>query len=122
MGFRTVVMLSNDVTHEWENDADLGKRIARAMNFANNPDRQGKEYSRIGNYGRVVECVHGDCQTIAVLDGYTSFQPLGTKSWTRNESTDEVALKLLKEAAEKLGYRLVRKPAKIASPTPDQEG
>lgn len=110
MGFRTVVMLCNDRTSEWENDHELGKKIARAMNYANSRDRS--DLAILGNYGRVVECAHADCQTMAILDGYASFQPLSHKGWVRDESKDDVALKLLKEAAEKLGYRLVKRPAK----------
>lgn len=34
MGFRTVVMLSNDYAHEWEHDPKLGEKIAHAMNYA----------------------------------------------------------------------------------------
>lgn len=98
MGYRTVVMLSNDQASEWENDALLGEKIARAMN-SNSP---------IGNYGKVVQCVHGDEQTLAVLDGYTMFQPLAGKIWCRDDAIEDVAVKLLKEAARTLGYRLVK--------------
>ena len=27
MGYRTVVMLNNDMTHQWETDAELGCKI-----------------------------------------------------------------------------------------------
>ena len=65
MGFRTVVMLSNDMAHQWEKDEALGKKISRAMNYANDMDR--KDMASISGYGTVVECVHADCQTLAML-------------------------------------------------------
>lgn len=106
MGFRTVVMLSNDQAHEWSNDPELGKKISRAMNHANTVGGDGR--AELG-YGRVVECTHADCQTLAVLDGYTFFEIRATKPWARDESRSEITLKLLKEAARNLGYGLVKR-------------
>jgi len=108
MGFRTVVMLSNDYAHEWENDPELGRKIALAMNYAG----RGNERALLDSYGEVVQCTHGDTQTLAVLDGYTMFEVVASKFWNSGETADDVALKLLKEAAERMGYRLAKKPAK----------
>ena len=104
MGFRTVVMLSNDHTQEWSNDLLLGRKISQAMNYT-----FGDQDSCIANYGRVVECVHADTQTLAMLDGYTAFRPLAHTGWRAGLNTDEAAVAALKDAADKLGYRLVRK-------------
>ena len=114
MGFRTVVMLSNDRAHEWEHDQKLGEKIAQAMNYANDAERA--DMARVGSYGSVVECIHADGQTLAVLDGYSGFQRLATKNWFRGEPDDAIALKLLMDAADKMGYRLTKKaPAKRAA-------
>lgn len=114
MGFRTVVMLSNDMTHLWQNDAELGVKIALAMNYASDPRRQ--DMARIGVYGRAVECTHADCQTLAVLDGYTGFSHVVSDILARGDEPDATALRLLKQAAKKLGYRLVKQP------TADRQG
>lgn len=110
MGYRTVVMLNNDVAHQWQKDSALGQMIGRAMNYANDKDR--KDMARVGGYGTVVECVHADNQTLAILDGYTMFKHIDSQPWMRNVSDDEAAVRLLKSAANKLGYRLVKRPAK----------
>lgn len=110
MGFRTVVMLSNDQAHEWEKDAELGRKIAIAMNHANSADR--KHLANVGGYGRVVECVHADSQTLAVLDGYTFFDDIAGKGWASGEDRKEVATKLVREAAKSLGYRLIKAQVK----------
>ncbi|WCM21427.1 hypothetical protein NDK50_08245 [Paraburkholderia bryophila] len=107
MGFRTVVMLSNDMAHEWERDAGLGRKIGLAMKYASSPDR--RDMASIGGYGRVVECVHADNQTLAMLDGYTAFTHIDAQSWIRGDGDDSAVLRLLKSAANKLGYRLVKK-------------
>ena len=96
MGFRTVVILSND--SNWDQDPDLGLKIQRAMHLRQTFD-----------HGRVVECTHADTQTIGIIDSL-DFTPLAYDSWTRNETPQEVELKMIKAAAEKLGYRLVKKP------------
>jgi hypothetical protein len=101
MGFRTVVMLSNDCCNEWQNDAELGRKIVLDMN------NRGTSYM---SYGSVVECVHADTQTLAVLDMYDGFKALAHSRWARGQTDNDAALNLLKEAANKLGYRLVRKP------------
>ena len=106
MGFRTVVMLSNDMCHEWQRDTKLGEKIGLAMNYAD--DRKRWEMAGVGNYGRVVECCHADNQTLAMLDGYTQFRHVESQPWTPRGEGDEAIVRLLKSAARKLGYRLVK--------------
>ena len=108
MGYRTVVMLSNDESYSWSNDPDLGRKILRGMNYVGSAS--DGHYTDLG-YGRVVECAHADTETLALVDGYTTFSPISYSS-TRQRSREEVVILLLKRAAENLGYRLVKKPAK----------
>jgi hypothetical protein len=110
MGFRTVVMLSNDMAHEWQNDPSLGKKISHAASFAN--DRAHRDRASVGGYGQVVECCHADQQTLAMLDGYTAFTYVESQSWARGDDDDSAAIRLIKRAAEKFGYRLVKKSAR----------
>jgi len=110
MGFRTVVMLSNDMSNEWSKDQELGQKIQKAMNYAWVPDSDPySRDSRVGNYGRVVECVHADTQTLSILNHYEGFKPLYHTGFQRDMAEDTVALNLIKEAAGSLGYRLVKK-------------
>jgi len=112
MGFRTVVMLNNDQAHTWSNDTELGMRIAAAMNHASSPSRA--ELANLRGYGRVVECTHADTQTLAMIDGYTEFSRIACDAWAPGESPEQTTLRLLKTAARKMGYRLV-KDAKAAA-------
>lgn len=105
MGYRTLVLLHNDNSDQWKNDPQLGRKISAASNFA--MTSQKSDEASLG-YGRVVECCHADQQTLAVVDSY-SLHPLAHSHWFPNQTDEERALKLLKEAADKLGYRLVRK-------------
>ena len=111
MGFRTVVMLNNDFCSGWSKDPELGEKISIAMNHVN---RDHPRSQVLGHYGRVVECVHADTQTLARLGHYEGFDAMAQTWRTFGPSTDEDMLDLLKEAADKLGYRLVKKSAKKA--------
>lgn len=112
MGFRTTVILYNDRCHEWAADPQLGQKISRAMNYANSADTDDLRNADL-QYGRVVECAHADTQTLAVLDSY-NLTPIARSHWGPNETAEQRDLRLLKEAADRLGYRLVKKPVKDA--------
>lgn len=109
MGFRTVVMLNNDQAHEWTNAQDLGHRILHCSNFAN----MRSEANRMADlgYGRVVECVHADTRTLAYLEHYENFIPLAHTNWSQGEP-DAAQLAILREAAAKFGYNLVKKTSR----------
>lgn len=107
MGFRTVVVLSNDHAHEWEKDPELGRKIFMAASIGN------KELARRElPYGHVVECVHADTQTLAILDGYSG-RPVAYTHWHRGQTSEQQELVLLKELAEKHGKILRSKPKKV---------
>lgn len=108
MGFRTVVMLYNDQAGQWTNDPDLGMKISRKMNFAMGTSIKPQEVDL--SYGRIIHCHHADCLDLGVFNSY-QFAPLASGAWQPGEESDAMAVRLLKEAAEKLGYRLVKRPA-----------
>ena len=103
MGYRTLVVLNNDLMGHWQNDPHLGKGIASAA--------AGHRDNRVGDYGSVLQSVNADTQSLLVVDSLSAVS-LATSSWVRGEESEAVALKLLKEAADKLGYTLHRKPQK----------
>jgi hypothetical protein len=109
MGFRTVVLLENDRASEWENDASLGKKILHASMFASARIEAGDRASFVG--GRVLECTHADTQTLAVLSSY-NLKALAHSNWQSGQSDEEVAVQLLRQVAEKLGYTLAKKPSR----------
>lgn len=93
MGFRTVVMLNNDFGTDWTNDPTLGRKIA---------------YTGLGSYGDVVQVVHADVVTLAVLKDYSSLTPLASTYELRSLLDDDPALRLLQDAARERGYKLVK--------------
>ena len=107
MGFRTVVMLDNDSAHQWSKDPDLGQKILHDMSTLGINIQLA---SGLGRYGSVVECVHADTQTLVALEHYSSFTPLAYTAWWPGQVNRD--LELIKQAADALGYRLVKKPKK----------
>lgn len=109
MGYRTVVMLDNDWAREWEKDPELGRKISTGMMFAG---RNVKTENPLGSYGSVVECVHADIKTMVVLGDYDSFETLSTK-FSYGGVSVEMKLDMLRDVAEELGYRLIKKSTNI---------
>ena len=109
MGYRTVVLLENDRASEWEKDPELGRKIAIAMNHASSTrvDSNPEDRAQLP-YGRVVACHHADTQVIGVFDSY-SFKPMAFSHWYAREDDEAMKLKMLKAAAEEMGYRLVKR-------------
>lgn len=110
MGFRTVVMLNNDRSDVWSKDPELGQKIQYAMNFAGSRDLERRREARLDSYGVVVECVHADTQTLAIIDRYSNFEPISYGFRNYGPETLESRVALLKRAADEMGYRLVAKP------------
>jgi len=104
MGFRTVVVLSNDLAHVWEKDAELGRKIWESASSAS----YGFENFQ---YGQIVEQVHADTQTLAVLDGYGG-RPVAYTHWNRDQQVGDVNLALLKDLAARMGYRVSKRSIK----------
>jgi len=110
MGFRTVIVLNNDQANEWENDPELGRKIflaASMSQFSNDRDRARNMLP----YGETIEQVHADTQTVAFLDGYGS-KAVAHGFWHRGQTEEKKNLAMLKALADKLGYRVSKKPAK----------
>lgn len=88
MGFRTVVILSNDRHGDWSKDPQLGAKISAASHCA---ATLGGDFDG----GRVVECCHADQQTLAVIDSL-NMTFLTAKSWERGEDPEKIKIRLLR--------------------------
>ena len=119
MGFRTVVVLSNDQAHEWQKDPELGNKImhAAALKSCGGIDSQALVRNMF-SYGQIIEQVHADTQTLAVLDGYGG-KAIAHTHWHRGQTDETRDLALLKELADKHGYVIRRKPSKKVKPAND---
>ena len=95
MGYRTVVMLNNDLATTWVNDPNLGRKIADG---------------NLSNYGKRVQVTHADVQSLVCLDTQYGFRVLDQT--TGPTASDENIVAMLRDAAEKFGYKLIKKSKK----------
>lgn len=105
MGFRTIVALSNDRSSDWERNPDLGREIM--ILGASREDRTGSA-DRIGL--TLVECTHADTQSLIIADGYSA-KAVSFTNWHRGQTTEQRDLALLKDLADRLGYRVSKRPS-----------
>jgi hypothetical protein len=62
-------------------------------------------------YGRVVQCTHADTESLSLISGY-NFHPIIHSFYQPGRHIDEQKLELVREAANQMGYRLVKKTEK----------
>lgn len=105
MGYRTIIALNNDRSSDWNYDPELGQKIMRIAVFG---EDRASESERIGL--TLVECNHSDTQSLIVADGYTA-KAVGFGHWHRGQTEEQRNLELLKDLADRLGYRVAKKPA-----------
>ena len=105
MGSRTVVLLNNDMRHWWQTDPELGKKIAHDMNYVHDKDR----VTELSNLGKVIECIRAGRQTLMMTDGLHG-TPVAYSFWHPGQTHDEAKLDLLRDMADRLGYRISKKP------------
>lgn len=104
MGFRTIIALNNDRASDWERDPELGRVI---VGLSASRGERDDEARRIGL--SFVECTHADTQSLIIADGYQA-KPVAYTNWYRNQTQEQRDLALLKDLADRLGYRVSRKP------------
>lgn len=92
--------MNNDV--DWKNDGYLAEKIYYDTNNIN----KESHLTELKQMGKVVECCHSDTITLAKVSFYQGFEPLAYSSWNWPNKDN---ISLLKDAADKLGYRLVKK-------------
>lgn len=111
MGYQTSVMLLNDHIDGLKTDTGFGERLYHSILEATLPQYRDKGKSlslgNCGNGAMVLPSQHADnVQIVAVGGNY--MKNIGTL-WGRWPQMQEPE-KLLKELADQMGYRLVRKP------------
>lgn len=111
MGFNTTVIVMNDALHSIENDTEFGKKLATAiLMFRPSQGRQDVSSGGHCNAASVIETHHAnDTAVVAVGGNYGTV--LGTHSdWVHH--TPESKEEILRDLAEQMGYRLVKKAKK----------
>lgn len=99
MGFNTAMIVRNDFLNDVERDANFGERVADAIRYAGypNPPYHGQTFD-------VLPPQHADYNQIVKIGG-NSISRFGAYAGVWDSSDVEV----LKNLADSMGYRLVKK-------------
>jgi hypothetical protein len=104
MGYRTLVMFNNDTVHQIKDIPNFGDKLHHLILQGKRP----RDTFGMSNIAWVVGQDHADVQRLAYIDNF-QVKSLATSNWHPDQVEQEQVLNLLKDAADKLGYRLVRK-------------
>lgn len=104
MGYNTTIIVLNDALHEIETDTDFGRKLAQAVRGLSVGKRGTIGAGCHANAATAIETHHADGIHLIAIGGNTG-QDLGYMGGYRCNEVD-----LLKSLADKLGYRVSKKP------------
>ena len=104
MGYRTLVMFNNDHVDKVKDIVGFAEKLYYTILEGTHPHSD----HGLRNICWVVEQDHADAQKLSYIDGFSA-KTLAVRNWYPDAKDGEQELRLLRDAAEKLGYRLVRK-------------
>lgn len=114
MGFLTTIVIDNDMVHTIKDDPKFGEKVYQAVLQVDmaKPGELVPIYSHgqlSGRVGEAVETHHADT-VVPVLVGAQQIRalPEASTSWGHDNRAVEEAI--LRRLAEKLGYRVSKKP------------
>ena len=108
MGYNTTVVVMNDCLRDIENDPAFGKKLTSAIGQLSYAGPSDVSAGGCVNAATVLETHHADGTALVAVGGnygrvLGTFYPYGT---------EEEDVRLLKALADKLGYRVSKKPSK----------
>lgn len=105
MGFRSVIIINNDVCHNLRNDPEIGGKILNAIDgfWVRELNNSKTDFG----IGTVVQETHADNTTLSIIgkNGAFTLEDVAATHW--NDPNPE--LSLLKQFADSLGYKIVKK-------------
>jgi hypothetical protein len=112
MGYNTTVVILNDALGFIEDDPNFGKNLVQGIRLVNRGkpvDIHARSYHAAA---QVIESHHADSTSLVAVGGNDGIL-LGQYYYVGDASTEEGKVEILKEMAHRLGYRIVKKPAKV---------
>lgn len=106
MGYNSVVLILNDCLAEIEQDKNFGKKVSNEILKWNKTKRETIYSGCCTNAAEVLSCEHADVTQIIAVGGNCG--EVLINCWHVNHSTKEGKIQILKDLADKLGYRVVK--------------
>lgn len=105
MGYRTILILSNDDAGGW-GDTDLGKAIQAAAS-RRLCERTGEINFGGNQIGTVIQCEHADTESIVHFSSLHG-TVLGRSFYNSRTTEEEQREAMIVQIAESMGYKLVK--------------
>lgn len=113
MGYNSVVLVLNDCLGDIEKDKDFGNKISGAVSALHNNNQIDIHSGCCVNAATAISCQHADITQIIAVGGNCA-SVLGNVYGSRNHHKEEGQIAILKQLADKFGYRLAKKPKKTS--------
>lgn len=110
MGWNSFWLVNHDCVHELRENVNIGKLLDMCPS-PKNSDRLAWACNVPSGAIRCEFQADADTQALAIV-GNHKIVPLAYEQWSRDQTEESLSLKLLRQAADKLGFRLVRKSTK----------
>ena len=110
MGYNATVVVMVDGLHEIRDDPEFGKKLSDAIRDFQSARSKHSDV-RAGshlNAATVVGFHHADVTSVVLVGGNCATKLHEHYGWRHNDPA--VQVDILKEVADKLGYRLIKKP------------
>jgi len=113
MGFNTTIVIHNDALGELKENPDIGKRLFHKILQAGTGRKENEvpRWQRSFGPGFVVETHHADDTALIAVGGNDATILHMSR---HSHHTEEHQIELLREWADRLGYRISKKPGKKA--------
>ncbi len=104
MGHNATMVISMDLAHLIKDDSKFGEKVYNAALRV----VRGEPVS-IDNVAAMIDCHHADWYQVMIVGNNSAIVPKSGTNWQRDDTEDDVKLRVLKELAEELGYRVSKK-------------
>lgn len=112
MGYNTTVMILNDALESIENDPNFAKNLVRGVHLVTRGKPVDIHAGGQHAAATVIETHHADSTSLVAVGGNDGIS-LGQFYYVGNPYEDKGKVAILKALADQLGYRIVKKPAKV---------
>jgi hypothetical protein len=111
MGFNSTVVVMNDALGDIEKDPEFGKKLSDAILHLS-VDRSPQDVSAgcSVNAATVIETHHADQTSLIAVGGNYGTELCGVYNYRHHE--EKVQVMILEALADKLGYKIIKKPKK----------
>lgn len=103
MGYNTTIVIMNDALREIREDQNFGQKVADAVSLVSRGEPVDVSAGNHGNAATVIETHHADTMKLIAVGGNFGYD-MGCVGFN-----DPTPVDILRDLADRLGYRLVKK-------------